>query len=83
MGMPRFNADVALADVSKVLDEAGCSIVENLLGEETIDALSADLEPAFDARWIGVDEFAGFKTKRVSSLMSPTPSPLGPARNPR
>ena len=70
MEMPRFNPDVALADVSAALDEAGCAIVENLVDEATIDALATDLEPAIDARWIGVDEFAGFKTKRVLGLMA-------------
>ena len=82
MEMPRFDVDVALADVSTALDESGCAIVENLADDETIDALAANLEPAFDARWIGVDDFAGFKTKRVSGLMALSAAARDMAINP-
>ena len=82
MEMPRFDADAALADVSAALNEAGCAIVENLAGEATIDALAADLEPVIEARWIGIDEFAGFKTKRVSGLMALSAAARDMALNP-
>ena len=82
MEIPRFGAHAALADVSAAVDEAGCAIIENLAGAATIDALGADLAPVIEQRWIGVDEFAGFKTKRVSGLMALSPAAREMALNP-
>ncbi|MFP6732118.1 MAG: hypothetical protein VCD50_18475 [Alphaproteobacteria bacterium] len=49
-------------------------VVENLAGVPAMDALAGDLGPAFDERWLGVDDLAGFKTKRVSGLMARSPT---------
>ncbi len=82
MEMPRLNADATVDAVTSALDEAGCVVVENLAGEDVMDALNADLAPAFEARWHGVDEFAGFRTKRVSGLMARFPTARELALNP-
>ncbi len=74
MEMPRLNADASVDAVACALDEAGCAIVEKLAGADVMDALDGDLAPAFEARWHGVDEFAGFRTKRVSGLMARSPA---------
>ena len=68
--IPRLAATAETAEVVAAIEAAGCVVVDNLVGANIMDALDHDLTPAFDGRWFGVDDFAGYQTKRVSGLMA-------------
>lgn len=80
--IPRLPADAGVEEVSAAIEAAGCVVIENLVEEPVMDALERDLAPAFGERWLGVDDFAGFKTKRVSGLMARSPTARELALNP-
>ncbi len=68
--IPRLDKNAAGEAVTAALEEAGCVIVENLYSEAEMDQLSADLNPWFEERPTGIDDFSGYKTRRVSSLVA-------------
>ena len=82
MEIPRLSAGASADDVVSALGEAGCVVVENLASQDTMDALDADLAPAFAARSFGGDTFSGLKTKRVSGLLARSTAAQELALNP-
>ena len=70
--MPRFAADVDLAEVFRAMDEAGAAIVERYLSPEKVAALKAELEPFREATPLGRNDFEGFASRRVYGLFGKT-----------
>ena len=68
--VPRVDKHADAQTVTRYLEAAGCVIVENLYDEPAMDQLLADLNPWLEKRLIGVDDFSGYKTRRVSSLVA-------------
>ena len=70
MEIRRFPADAAPEDVVSVLAEDGCAVIEGLVPEATMDAVSAELAPWMDATPDGPDDFSGYSTKRTGALLA-------------
>jgi ectoine hydroxylase-related dioxygenase (phytanoyl-CoA dioxygenase family) len=70
--IPRFPADVDVADVGSALDECGAAIVERFLSPEKVAALKAELEPHREATPLGRNDFEGFVSRRVYALFAKT-----------
>jgi len=68
--IPRLARDVTGRQLAEVLAEHGCAIVERMAGEAAMDALMADIAADLETRNLGIDEFSGRRTKRVSGLMA-------------
>ena len=64
-----LDASAAAEDVSSLLEEDGCVIVDNLISEADMDSFMADMQPWLKERDLGHDEFSGHKTRRVSALI--------------
>jgi hypothetical protein len=70
--LPRFAADVAIADVCTALDEAGAAVVERYVPPEKVAALTAELAPHREATPMGRNDFEGFASRRVYGLFGKT-----------
>lgn len=68
--VPRLDNSASAETVTKLLEEAGCVIIENAYSETQMDQFAADMNPWFEQRAIGIDDFSGYKTRRVSSLVA-------------
>ncbi|HEY1709853.1 MAG TPA: phytanoyl-CoA dioxygenase family protein [Rhizomicrobium sp.] len=71
-GLTTLSSDAVVNDVISVLELDGGVIVENFLGDETLDGLRRDLLPLLERQSVGRDGFAGFKTRRLSALFAHT-----------
>ena len=68
--VPRVDKFASGETVTQLLEEAGCVIIENVHSDGDMDKLYADLSPWLQERQLGVDDFSGYKTRRVSSLVA-------------
>lgn len=68
--VPRLDKTASGETVTRALEEAGCVIVEDAYPDSQMDQFAADLKPWFEQRSIGIDDFSGYKTRRVSSLVA-------------
>ena len=68
--VPRLDKSASGETVTARLEEAGCVIIENVCTDADMDQLIGDLTPWLDGRLLGVDDFSGYKTRRVSSLVA-------------
>lgn len=68
--VPRLDKSASGETVTARLEEAGCVIIENVYDAADMDQLIGDLNPWLDGRLLGVDDFSGYKTRRVSSLVA-------------
>lgn len=62
--------DTTVDAVRDILTQDGCVIVDNLISEADMDAMTADLKPWFDTRDPGHNDFSGYHTRRVSALVA-------------
>ena len=70
MIVPRVAPDASIDAVETALRESGCVVVDNIISDEEIDRVRAELEPYLDATPAGGDEFTGFNTRRTGSLLA-------------
>jgi ectoine hydroxylase-related dioxygenase (phytanoyl-CoA dioxygenase family) len=70
--LPRFPADVDLAEVCAALDEAGAAVVERYLPPAKVAELLAELAPHREATPMGRNDFEGFASRRVYGLFGKT-----------
>ena len=66
----RLPCDASVEHILDTLAADGCVIVENLVEAAGVEQLSADLQPWFDVRALGHDDFSGYSTRRVSALVA-------------
>jgi hypothetical protein len=57
-------------EVHAQLKETGCCIIENLVPKSHMERMLEELDPWFEKTPVGTDDFTGFKTQRVSSLVA-------------
>jgi len=72
--IPRFVSDAAPADVVAALAAEGCAIVERLVGDDVVDAVTDEMAPWLDATPTGGDDFSGRNTRRCGALLARSPS---------
>jgi ectoine hydroxylase-related dioxygenase (phytanoyl-CoA dioxygenase family) len=70
--LPRFDADVSVAEVGAALDAHGAAIVERFLTPAKVAALQAELAPFREATPDGRNDFEGFSTRRIYNLFAKT-----------
>ncbi len=68
--VPRVAADADLDEVEAALRAYGCVVVENIVSDEQMDLVQAELEPFLDATSLGGDDFTGRNTRRTGSLLA-------------
>jgi hypothetical protein len=66
-------ADSTAAAVAAILDEDGCVVVADLAAPETMDRITAELEPYLVATDRGSSEFLGQATRRTGALIARSP----------
>ena len=74
MAVSRFSPDTDPAVVSAHLLRHGYAIVENLVGDETMDALAAEVEPYVSRSAHGRDHYDGVHTRRTGALVARCPT---------
>lgn len=57
-------------DVVTVIERDGGVIIEDFLSADVMDELRHDLLPVLAARNLGVDDFSGFRTRRMGALFA-------------
>ena len=73
MPIPRFTAPVAPEPVAAALAEFGVAIVERLEPVAKLEAARRELAPYIEATPMGVDGFAGRRTRRTGGLIARSP----------
>lgn len=63
MGLQTLSRDCAIQDILAALAKDGACIVKDVLSQEELLALDADLNPLIDQTPMGVEEFGGLSTK--------------------
>ncbi len=66
----RLPPEATGVQIADALTRDGCAIVEGMADATAMDALMRDTQMDFDTRNLGIDDFSGYKTKRVSGLMA-------------
>lgn len=56
--------------VCEIIDRDGCVIIEDMVSQESLDALVADLRPYIDKTPFGDEGFSGSLTRRTSALFA-------------
>ncbi|MDH4279974.1 MAG: phytanoyl-CoA dioxygenase family protein, partial [Acidimicrobiia bacterium] len=74
VAVSRFSPDTDPAVVSAHLLRHGYAIVENLVGDETMDALAAEVEPYVSRSAHGRDHYDGVHTRRTGALVARCPT---------
>jgi ectoine hydroxylase-related dioxygenase (phytanoyl-CoA dioxygenase family) len=82
MSIPRYRADTPASEIMQGLTEAGCAVIESLVDQSQVDAISAELDPIVDAAPKGQGHFVGFTTKRISGLIKKVPASRSLAAHP-
>lgn len=70
MAITRFPNDASADDVCEVIERDGCVIIEDMVSQEQMDALMADLQPNIDRTPFSDDGFSGNLTRRTSALFA-------------
>lgn len=70
MGLQTLSRDCAIQDILAALAKDGACIVKDVLSQEELLALDADLNPLIDQTPMGVEEFGGLSTKRTGALIA-------------
>jgi ectoine hydroxylase-related dioxygenase (phytanoyl-CoA dioxygenase family) len=70
MEIPRFGHNVSSEEVAEALCTAGCAVVEQLINNDHMDQIAAEMEPFIAATAFGLDSFTGKKTRRTGSLIA-------------
>lgn len=55
-------------------DEAGYEVIEDAIGPDAIERLRAELSPHLQGRLMGRNDFEGYRSERVYSLLAKAPS---------
>ena len=66
----RLAPEATGAQIADALTRDGCAVVEGMADSAAMDELMRETEMDFATRKLGIDEFSGYKTKRVSGLMA-------------
>lgn len=66
----KVRRDEKLRIVNEILEEDGCVVIENMLGDARREALEAEIHPLLDATVPCQGNFYGFATKRLSGLIA-------------
>jgi ectoine hydroxylase-related dioxygenase (phytanoyl-CoA dioxygenase family) len=69
-------------DIAKVLREDGCVIISDLVPDELMDQVTAELEPYIEATRGGDTEFLGHATRRTGALIARSPGARTLVTNP-
>jgi hypothetical protein len=73
MSIPRFEPSVPAEKVAAALAESGVAIVEKLESPARLEGAMRELTPYVEATPMGVDGFAGRRTRRTGGLIARSP----------
>ncbi len=73
MKVQHLPADTTAEAITEILKRDGAVIVDRLIPNDRMDAISAELKPWVDATPFGPDEFSGRRTKRTGGLVARSP----------
>ena len=82
MPIQHLSTDSPSEKIHEAIDRDGCVVIDRLLDRMTIDEINRDIAPYLEAASKGKDEFEGFETKRVGSLVARSPKSREVLMNP-
>ncbi len=62
-----FEKNADMVNVLRALDRDGAVIIKNLISQDDMDTMQAELTPYFEATPTGKDEFHGTSTQRTGA----------------
>ena len=65
MPLEHLPANAAPADIQAILERDGCVVIDNILSEELVDTILAEMSSHREERSLGSDDFDGFHTRRT------------------
>ena len=68
--LKHLNSNASVDEILSVLHDDAGLIIDNLIDQDQVERISADLNPYLKIDAFGRDEFTGFKTKRVGALIA-------------
>jgi ectoine hydroxylase-related dioxygenase (phytanoyl-CoA dioxygenase family) len=74
MPVAHLPPDASAENVAELLARDGCCVVDRVANTSTLQALSAELEPYFQATKLGPDDFSGKFTSRTGGLIERSPT---------
>ncbi len=82
MSIVHLPANTSIENVYEILERDGCVVIDGLMAPETVAAIREEMTPWLDAGSTGKDEFDGFLTRRVGTLVGRSPSSHDTILNP-
>lgn len=70
MSISRLSKDTSADNVCEIIERDGCVIIEDMVSQEQMDSLIADLRPSIDRTPFGDEGFSGNRTRRTSALFA-------------
>jgi len=70
MSLQTLSRDCTIQDILAALAKDGACIVKDVLSQDELVAIDADLNPLIDQTPMGVEEFGGLSTKRTGALIA-------------
>jgi ectoine hydroxylase-related dioxygenase (phytanoyl-CoA dioxygenase family) len=70
MALRHFSSTATAAQIAAALQNDGYAIVDDLVSDELMDRLQAEMNPYIDATPYGTDAFLGSKTRRTGALIA-------------
>jgi len=77
MYVEHLPANASAADIHALLQRDGCVVLDNILSNDSVDAMLAEMSPHMEATPFGADDFDGFNTRRTGALVGRSPTSHG------
>jgi ectoine hydroxylase-related dioxygenase (phytanoyl-CoA dioxygenase family) len=74
LNIQHLPANSTKEQVSEIIDRDGCVIIDQVLDLTAIESINSEISPYLEAAKKGSDEFEGYQTKRMGSLVARSPS---------
>ena len=74
MGIAHVPPDTAVEEIHDILDRDGALVIDDLADVDTIDRITAEMDPYIEATPPGSDDFSGRTTRRTGALVARSPA---------
>ncbi len=77
MSIVHLTADTPPEKAYEILQRDGCVVIDGLMSADALAGIQQEMNPFMEAAPKGADEFDGFQTRRVGTLVARSPSSHG------
>ena len=73
MSLKYYGSDAPLQEILQAIQEDGCAVMTDVMGNEALEVFTNELEPYLSAAPKGRDNFTGKRTQRTGALIARAP----------